>query len=206
LEKRRGRRGYEAMYREAYAEGERLFWPRGPSGGARDLVRLLEEEGPARKLVLDVGCGEGRDSVFLARRGCIVHGVDVATSAVRRAVRRSREEGVQEATHFIAADATRLPYRTQSFHVILDTFTLNFIHDKVGYVQELARTIKPGGTISLEEKGPASEVHYVTTKELEELFQRDFMVRTLVELRRGEKVRMLAFRKGCAPDSTPVMT
>jgi len=61
-----------------------------PSLLALDLVRGL----PAGARVLDVGCGEGRDSVFFASRGLDVTGVDPSPAGLHKAERLAEERGV----------------------------------------------------------------------------------------------------------------
>ena len=55
---------------------------------------------------LDVGCGTGTNSVYLARHGWRVIGVDYTARAVAAARVRARREGVQ--VRFLQADVTRL--------------------------------------------------------------------------------------------------
>ena len=51
---------------------DRYIWGKAPSAFARELVGLV----PRRGRILDLGCGEGRDSVYFAERGFTVTGVD----------------------------------------------------------------------------------------------------------------------------------
>src|SRR5215813_3022941 len=69
---------------------ERYIWGKAPSEFAQDLVGLL----PPRGRVLDLGCGEGRDSVFFASRGFEVTGVDPSAAGLRKAQRLAEERGV----------------------------------------------------------------------------------------------------------------
>src|SRR5712691_7839824 len=64
-------------------------WGTVPSALAREVSAL-----PAGTRVLDLGCGEGRDSVFFATVGCHVTGVDVSRAGLRKAERLARESEV----------------------------------------------------------------------------------------------------------------
>ena len=73
---------------ERYASLDRV-WSGNPNGA---LVAEVADLPPAK--VLDVGCGEGGDAVWLARRGWDVTALDVSTVALQRAQAHAREAGV----------------------------------------------------------------------------------------------------------------
>src|SRR5262249_58233131 len=62
-----------------------------PSPFARMLRSLLV---PGTR-ALELGCGEGRDSVFFATCGCDVTDVDVSVAGLRKAGRLARHAGVE---------------------------------------------------------------------------------------------------------------
>jgi trans-aconitate methyltransferase len=68
----------------------------------RDLVALAGELEPGT--ALDLGCGSGHNSIWLAEQGWNVHGVDIAAGAIKRARRVARVAGV--AATFERADLT----------------------------------------------------------------------------------------------------
>lgn len=77
-----------AEWDERYGAAERV-WSGEPNGA---LVAEVADLEPGR--VLDVGCGEGADAVWLARRGRQVTGLDVSGIALVRAERHAGEAGV----------------------------------------------------------------------------------------------------------------
>jgi SAM-dependent methyltransferase len=89
---------YQLMYRLGFAPWERrpvaATWQR-ITGGPAALP-------PGR--ALDVGCGTGRDAVYLAKLGWQVTAVDVAGEAIARARQRAADEGVE--VHWVAADVS----------------------------------------------------------------------------------------------------
>jgi len=94
--------------------------------------------------VLDVGCGAGTNSIFLARAGFRVSGVDLAPVAVAVARRRAKRAGV--AIDFQAADVLRLPFPSASFGGAIDVgcfHTFDRRH-RPAYARELARVLRPG--------------------------------------------------------------
>ncbi len=75
-----------------YARTPREYiWGTEPSAFAREVAALL----PSRERVLDLGCGEGRDSVFFAGAGFAVTGLEVSAAGLRKAERLARERGVR---------------------------------------------------------------------------------------------------------------
>ena len=61
------------------------FWGKEPSSLIRQLVD--GSSAVARWRVLDVGCGEGKNAMYLARLGATVHAMDISASAIRNARR-----------------------------------------------------------------------------------------------------------------------
>jgi len=107
--------------------------------GALPSARLKELGEPGR--VLDVGCGNGRNSVELLSAGWEVVALDIDVSGVRGL------DGVF--LHVVRADANAMPFRAESFDAVLDSFTYTFL-DKEKYAAEVARLLKEGGTLLLE--------------------------------------------------------
>src|SRR5262249_61919566 len=73
--------------REYARTPERYIWGKAPSGFAREIADRLT---PSAR-VLDLGCGEGRDSVYFASRGFEVTGLDVSADAVAKGRRLADE-------------------------------------------------------------------------------------------------------------------
>ncbi|MBV8932282.1 MAG: methyltransferase domain-containing protein [Kutzneria sp.] len=77
------------------------------------LVEVVEGAGedgralPAGRRALDLGCGTGRNTLYLARHGWEAVGVEYATSAVKRARARAQELSVD--ARFVTGDVTKLP-------------------------------------------------------------------------------------------------
>ena len=86
----------------------RLLNARWKMGGeeAKLVARLLEEHGllPGAR-ILDLGCGNGRIAVHLARYGYKVAGVDVSPLLIEDARRKAEEHGVKDKVEFTAGDA-----------------------------------------------------------------------------------------------------
>lgn len=84
---------YDKRYQKVYQEGAYLWEIDTPN---EFLVKFLEEysrEEVGNK-VIDLGCGEGRDSCYLASRGFDVLGVDVSVTAIEKAMEVARSKNV----------------------------------------------------------------------------------------------------------------
>ena len=98
----------------------------------------------SRPRVLDVGCGEGRFAVELARRGFAVVGVDVAEEPLRRA--RAREPALQ--LRIVPAEG-RWPLADASFDLVWAGETIEHVADTVGWLSEVHRVLRAGGRLLL---------------------------------------------------------
>lgn len=80
-----------AVWDERYSDSERI-WSGEPNG---TVVTEVQDERPGT--VLDVGCGEGADAVWLASRGWDVTALDVSGVALDRARKAAEDAGVEVA-------------------------------------------------------------------------------------------------------------
>lgn len=118
----------------------------------RVLLELLEPVSGRR--VLDVGCGDGRLAVRLARLGAEVTGLDADPAMLAAAKARAAREGVQ--VTLVEGDALALPFPDASFDVVCTVTVMCFFADPQPIVDELARVVRPGGRVVLGELNRAS--------------------------------------------------
>jgi ubiquinone/menaquinone biosynthesis C-methylase UbiE len=95
--------------------------------------------------ILDLGCGFGRNSNYLAGRGAVVDAIDIDEEGLNEARKRAEEMHVN--VNYIKVRADSLPFSDSSFDVVLDggcTHMCNKeVQDKV--VREIFRVLKKGG-------------------------------------------------------------
>jgi SAM-dependent methyltransferase len=116
---------------------------------ADTLGRLVELAGPrAGERWRDAACGSGLVARALAPRAGAVHGVDMTPAMVDLARREAGREGLANAT-FDTGDATALAFEDGSFDGAVTRFSLHHIPLPGRLVEELARVVRPGGTIVL---------------------------------------------------------
>jgi len=106
---------YERFYREN---------PHGLGEPSREFIRFFERYDGAAAQVLDVGCGQGRDALFIARLGHAVTGIDISATGIRQMVADATAEGLMITG--ITADI-RTHGWTGEFDVILIDRTLHML-------------------------------------------------------------------------------
>jgi 2-polyprenyl-3-methyl-5-hydroxy-6-metoxy-1,4-benzoquinol methylase len=144
-------------YRAAMAEGsyhDRLWeqLPEGcdPTEFELRLAFLLERatSAPAASgqpcRVLDLGCGEARFAVELARAGLVVVAVDVAEEALRRA--RARHPALDLRVIPVAG---AWPLQDAAFDVVWAGEVIEHVADTAAWMSELRRVLRPGGRLLL---------------------------------------------------------
>lgn len=101
------------------------------------------------RLVLDLGCGSGVDSLMAAREAGsegIVVGIDFSASMLSRAESARRKIGVTN-VFFVEGAAEELPFRRASFDAVLVNGIFNLNPHRRAIFRELARVVRPGGKV-----------------------------------------------------------
>jgi demethylmenaquinone methyltransferase / 2-methoxy-6-polyprenyl-1,4-benzoquinol methylase len=134
----------------------------------RFLVSRLEVGPDAR--VLDVATGTGAVALELVRQhGCSVVGIDRSPEMLAVARRRVGERGLGRRIELHQGRAETLPFPDGSFDALTVTYLLRYVDDPAATISELARVVRPGGTIALLDFGvPRASV----TRGLWELYVR----------------------------------
>jgi tellurite methyltransferase len=83
----------EPIYDERYARPG-LYWGSKPTQLARAAARVARSLPRLPRTLVDLGSGEGRDSIYFARQGYRVLGLDISSVGVRKAERRASLLGV----------------------------------------------------------------------------------------------------------------
>jgi len=98
----------------------------------------------ARERVLDLGCGEGDFTAWIAQAGADVLGIDVAEAALARA--GSRHPGVE---FRLAPIDGALPTPDGSFDVVWASEVIEHVADTARWLSEVRRVLVPGGRLLL---------------------------------------------------------
>ena len=112
-----------------------------------EVMEFVSTLPPGR--ALDLGCGTGRASIYLARLGWSVDGVDFIPKAIEMAQARARRAGVSPRFH--CAAVTRLDFLSGPYDLALDVGCLHALDDENlrAYHAELKRLLRPGGAYLL---------------------------------------------------------
>jgi demethylmenaquinone methyltransferase / 2-methoxy-6-polyprenyl-1,4-benzoquinol methylase len=94
--------------------------------------------------VLDVATGTGAVArELLDRKGCTVVGVDQSAEMLAEAKQR-----LPASVTLIHGSAERLPFPDGAFDALTFTYLLRYVDDPAAVLRELARVVRPGGTIA----------------------------------------------------------
>ncbi|MEL6458038.1 MAG: methyltransferase domain-containing protein [Cyanobacteria bacterium J06621_15] len=100
--------------------------------------------------ILDVGCGIGGSSLYLAQKyNANATGITLSPVQARRASERAIEFGLQDRANFQVADALNMPFADNSFDLVWSLESGEHMPDKQKFLQECYRVLKPGGKLIL---------------------------------------------------------
>jgi SAM-dependent methyltransferase len=105
--------------------------------------------------LLDLGCGFGRHAFEAARRGCEVVALDAGADELRDvramflAMLAAGELGERTHAGAVRADALRLPFADGAFDRVIAAEVLEHIPEDTRAMAELARVLRPGGTMAV---------------------------------------------------------
>ena len=161
-----------------------------------DLVQLVESAQVPRGRAVDFGCGTGNNSIYLARQGFEVTGVDVSPTAVGIARQRAQQQGVK--CNFIVADVLGgLKELAECYDFALDWELLHHLYpdQRKTYVQNVWDRLVPdglylslcfsendsqfGGSGKFRKTSLGTILYFSSEAELRDLFSPGFAIRDL---------------------------
>jgi len=98
--------------------------------------------------ILDLGCGTGRNSNYLALLGNTVTGIDISKTAIDIAKRRANEDQLNSKVNYIVGDiGASYPFTDSYFDLILDVTSSNSLNEieREIYIKESFRVLKAKG-------------------------------------------------------------
>ena len=105
----------------------------------------------AGERVLDLGCGAGTDSLIAAQMvgsaGSVI-GIDMTPEMLAKARAATRELGALNA-EFVEGEVESLPFRNESFDVVISNGVIDLVPDKDAVLDEVDRVLRPGGRLQI---------------------------------------------------------
>ena len=136
---------WEKYYRETPLE--KIPWQKTQ---ADYFTKLIDSNRIKPGTALDLGCGTGMKSVYLAQKGFNVTGIDISETAIKIAKENAFKAKIK--IEFLVADATDLNFlRDKIFDLVLDWANLHGIPEdkREEYICEVAKHVKRGGLMLL---------------------------------------------------------
>ncbi len=113
-----------------------------------DLIEELLQWSGVQQVenILDVGCGIGGSSLYLAQKfNAKATGITLSPVQASRAAERAKELGLSAEASFQVADAQNMPFADNSFDLVWSLESGEHMPDKTKFMQECYRVLKPGG-------------------------------------------------------------
>jgi demethylmenaquinone methyltransferase / 2-methoxy-6-polyprenyl-1,4-benzoquinol methylase len=116
----------------------------------RAMVGRLVPAGQHGQLILDVAAGTAGISMQLARRvdGARIVGVDLTEQMLRQGARNVAAAGQADRIALVNGRAEQLPFPDASFDGLTFSYLLRYVADPQATLAELARVVRPGGTVA----------------------------------------------------------
>jgi len=138
---------WESLYRQAYSEGRRHWRPE--LANPKAFIDFLNTKWapPIGAKIIEAGCGDGLNCIYLARTGYRVTGVDVSETAISRARETAGERRAE--VDFLCRDLVH-PQRLKNalFDLWVDIKTLHTLwkdDDRKSYLENVVSNLAPGG-------------------------------------------------------------
>jgi len=136
---------WDQIYRKY--PSEELGWE---LGKPRPILVEFVEEGLIKKgKALDICCGAGTNTVYLAEKGFDVTGIDISPTAIVYAKAKAAQAKVK--IHFKVQDFLQLPFGDEEFNFVFDMGCFHHvkIEDRHTFIRGVHRVLKNGGDYML---------------------------------------------------------
>jgi ubiquinone/menaquinone biosynthesis C-methylase UbiE len=136
------------------------------------LVEFVEKSLVKKGKTLDICCGAGTNTVYLAKKGFDVTGIDISKTAIEYAKTKALQ--ARAGIRFMVQDFLQLPFRDEEFDFVFDMGCFHHVRveDRPTFIDGVQRVLKKGGSYMLtcfsHKNGPAW--NHFTKQQLIELF------------------------------------
>jgi len=148
-------------------------------GRPRPILVEFVEKGLVKKgKALDICCGAGTNTVYLAEKGFEVTGIDISSKAIDYAKKKAQQANVK--INFMMQSFVNLPFGNEEFDFVFDMGCFHHveIEDRPKFIKSVHRVLKNGGSYMLTcfsyKNGPAW--NHFTRKQIFDLFSEYFEI------------------------------
>ena len=128
-----------------YPPNDSLAWLRARAGRSA-FAKLLDDSIPADARLVEIGCGTGQTSLFLARADRKVVALDLTRASLELGAAAAERYGIEGIT-FVEADINRLPLKPGAFDLVYCSGVLHHTPDPRASFARIAKAVRPGGMI-----------------------------------------------------------
>jgi cyclopropane fatty-acyl-phospholipid synthase-like methyltransferase len=158
-------------YEERYSQPSCYWGTKHCSLAARLLSKL-----PQKSTILDLGAGEGRNAIYLAKNGHMVTAVDFSEKGIRKIEKRAKKNKVHIDTIVANISDREFVSKLGSFDAILANKVIQFLKQEDGNyaVEYIKEHTKPGGYVAIASvAGNSNELKFFKPLELYQTFDDD---------------------------------
>jgi SAM-dependent methyltransferase len=134
---------YQAAPFPGYPPNDSLSWLR-VRAERSPFARMLDQAVPGDARIIEVGCGTGQMSLYLARADRLVVGADLSRSALLLAAAAARRCGIEK-VRFVESDIANLGARPGAFDLVYCSGVLHHTPDPATAFRNIAGLARPGG-------------------------------------------------------------
>jgi ubiquinone/menaquinone biosynthesis C-methylase UbiE len=142
------------------------------TGFAEEVNRAIKP----RSKILELGCGEGNDSIYFAEQGHVVTATDFSDEVIKQ----NKQRHANSSLKFLEQDnSQKLPFEDNSFDIVYARLSLHYFTDKTtrAIFEEIKRVLRPNGKLYFMCKSTDDPIHG-KGKEIEaDMFELDDHVR-----------------------------
>jgi len=138
---------YQSGWLEAYErKKDGYLWKEEPIEFLSEYIELFKNEGVYS--VLDTGCGDGRNCLFLSEKGFLVTGIDISPIALQKVLKTSNNREIRSLC-LIKADVETLPepFPIGSFDAVVCLDVFGQLYNVEQAVLGFNKVIKKGGLL-----------------------------------------------------------
>jgi len=151
-----------------YRTNQRV-WGDKPSALAAFACRYLQDINSSAGIVevLDIGCGYGRDAIYLANRfNCHILGIDNSSEAIEMA-RKAMAADLESRVTFQCCDFRQIPNR--KFEMVFASYFYHLLEmeERQALINTIKKKLKPGGMLFLSTLSPKDPEHFGKGKPVE---------------------------------------